>query len=376
MSFTWPRRLSRIVFLCAFSTPTPALANATIEQYFLQVSDYQFEKLTELSGTEGQAGIGPFSPALLDEYLLLSYSRWSVRSQGLSQPPSLELEIYEMQDAVGAFGMFSIWQSLLEEASQERLNLPVDNYYSGGSLTLWRGHYFLRFREPDPAQNSKQALRNFAHTLVEAIPLLNIHPVTLIHLPKEGLIHKSIRFYLGKSAFALNPHFPEGLSAQLGFEKDIEVTFGQYAPNGHSLFLIGYPTPALAVDYFVKLQNALQTYFSPEGVYMKRAGVMISIFFGPEPRARQILDKVHYIPTIKWLYQKDLDPEALRGEVISTFLGVLRGTLFMILLFVSLTICTGITAGVARYEILRRFPQLLKRSEMVSLQLVDRRTED
>ncbi|MEE8161883.1 MAG: DUF6599 family protein, partial [Acidobacteriota bacterium] len=305
MSFIRVERYFRsflFTVLLALLTLSSALAEATIQQYLLQVSDYQFENLSELSPSEEQAGIGPFSGTLLEEYILLSYSRWAVRPEGTSELPSLEVEIYEMKDALGAFGMFSIWQSLLKEAPQERLQLSVDNYYSHQSLVLWRGRYFLHISEPEPGESSRQTLGHLAQTLVEAIPLLNLHPGTVLHLPKEGLIRESVRFYLGESALALNRHLPEGLGAQMGFEKDIEVAFAQYTPNGHALFLVGYPTTALAADYLVKLQNAMQDYFSSQGVYMKRAGLMISIFFGPEPRAREILAKIHYIPTITWIY--------------------------------------------------------------------------
>ncbi|MCZ6769941.1 MAG: hypothetical protein O7D93_11900 [Acidobacteria bacterium] len=362
-------RSSLLTVLFALLTPSSALAEATIQQYFLDLSDYQFEQLSELSPTEEQAGIGPFSGTLLEEYILLSYSRWAVRPEGLSELPALELEIYEMKDALGAFGMFSIWPSFLNEAPQERLNLTVDNSYSNQSLVLWRGHFFLHISDPEPGLSSRETLGNLAQTLVEEIPLLNFHPGTVLHLPKEGLIRESVRFYLGESALALNRHLPEGLSAQMGFEKDIEVAFAQYAPNGHALFLIGYPTTALAADYLVSLQNAMQDYFSPQGVYMKRAGLMIAIFFGPEPTASEILSKIHYIPTITWLYQKDLDPERVMREMVGSFMGVVRAILVMILLFIALTASLGITAGIARHQLLKRFPKLFKQSDLVNLKL-------
>ena len=372
MSFISVVRLFRsflLTVLFVLVTPSSALAEATIQPYLLELSDYQFELLSELSPTEEQAGIGPFSGTLLEEYILLSYSRWDVRPESTSELPSLELEIYEMKDALGAFGMFSIWQSLLKEASQERLNLSVDNYYSNQSLVLWRGHYFLHISEPEPGQSSRQTLGNLAQTLVEAIPLLNLHPGTVLHLPKEGLIRESIRLYLGKSALALNPHFPQGWSAQMGFDRDIEVAFAQYAPHGDVLFLIGYPTTALAADYLVRLQNAMQDYFSPQGVYMKRTGLLVALFFGPEPRALEILSKIHYIPTITWLYQKDLDPERVMRDMVGSFMGIVRAILVMILLFIGLTISLGITAGVARHQLLKRFPKLFKQGDLVHLKL-------
>ena len=372
MSFIGVKRLVRSLLftvLCALLTPSSVEAEATIQKYLLELSDYRFEQLSELSPPEEQAGIGPFSGILLEEYILLSYSRWAVRPESTSELPSLELEIYEMKDALGAFGMFSIWQSFLKNAPQERLNLPVDNYYSDQSLVLWRGHYFLHLSEPEPGQSSRETLGNLAQTLVEAIPLLNLHPGTVLRLPKEGLIRESIRFYLGESGLALNRHFPEGWRAQMGFDKDIEVTFAQYAPDDHALFLIGYPTTAVAADYLVRLQNAMEDYFSPQEVYMKRTGLMIAIFFGPEPLAREILPRIQYIPTITWLYQKDLDPERVMREMVGSFMGIVRAILIMILLFIAVTVSLGITAGITRHQLLKRFPKLFKQDDLVHLNL-------
>jgi hypothetical protein len=358
-----------VVLLFAFSITPAARAQVPVNQYLSLIEDYQFEKLTEISTLEEQVGIGPFSRVILDDYILLSYSRWAVQPEADLQSPPLQLDIYEMKDTLGAFGMFSIWPSLLEEVSLKRLNLSVDNYSSVHGLIFWRGAYFFHLSDPDPGTNSNPSLFELAHTLVDAIPQLNVHPVTVIHLPKKGLIRESIRFYLGKSSFALNEDFPQALAAEIGFDKQIEVTLARYTDDGHELFLVGYPTAALAEHHFVRLQNALQDYFSTEGVYMKRSGIIVSIFFGPEARAQEILPKIHYLPTITWLYQKDPDLAEITRSNVTLFLGFLRQTSAFIAAFVFLSLGLGVTAGFARFGILKRFPQLLKKGDPIQLKL-------
>ncbi len=96
MSFIRVLHLCRsllVVLLLALSIPSAARAKATVDQYFPLIEDYQFEKLTEISATQKQTGIGPFSQVILDEYILFSYSRWAVRPDTALQSPSLELEI-------------------------------------------------------------------------------------------------------------------------------------------------------------------------------------------------------------------------------------------------------------------------------------------
>ncbi len=358
-----------VVLLFALSIPSATRAQVPVDQYFPLIENYQFEKLAEISITEKQAGIGPFSRVILDEYILLSYSRWAVQPEAALQSPPLDLEIYEMKDTLGAFGMFSIWPCLLEETSQERLDLSVDNYSSVHGLIFWRGAYFFHLSDPDPGTSSNPSFFALAHDLINAIPQLNLHPVTVIHLPKEGLIRKSIRFYLGESSFALNEDFPEALAAEIGFDKEIEVTLARYTDDGHELFLVGYPTASLAEHHFVRLQKAMQGYFSTEGVYMKRSGLIVSIFFGPETRAQEILPKIQYLPTITWLYQKDPDAAEITRDNIMSFLGFLRQTSAFIAVFVSFSLGLGVTAGFARLGILKRFPQLLKKGAPIQLNL-------
>ncbi len=358
-----------VAFLFALSISSATRAQAPVDQYFPLIEDYRFEKLTEISATEKPAEIKPFHRGILDEYILLTYSRWAVRPKAALQSAPLELEIYEMKDTLGAFGMFSIWPSLLEEASQERLNLSVDNYSSVNGLIFWRGSYFFHLSAPDPGRNSNPSLFDLAQTLIDTIPRLNLHPFTVLHLPKEGLIRESIRFYLGESSFALNEDFPKALAAEIGFDKQIEVTLARYAESGQELFLMGYPTASLSADHFVRLQNAMQDYFSTEGVYMKRSGLIVAIFFGPEARAQEILPKIHYLPTIKWLYQKELDGSEITRKNMTLFLGFLRETSLFVALFVTFSVALGVTAGFARFEIMRRFPGLLKKGETIELKL-------
>lgn len=322
--------------------------------------------IEEVSGPKPGRRLGPWTPEVLGEYTLLSYSRWKVdrvpqdSSADAADNESLGMEVFEMLDPPGAFGLFSTWH-----LSGQRLELPVDNLYHEGHLVFWRGSYFFHVNGW-----SQPHLKNLASALIRALPLINIYPLTVVHLPQENLVRDSIRFYVGEASFRLHPQFPKELAGQLGFQDDIEVTAARYAPGNHSLFLIGYPTTALASHYFVKLQNALQGYFSAQGVYMKRAGVIISLFFGPEQEAQQVLAKVDYAPTLKWIYEKKREPEMQRRQVI-TYMDLVTNAIFATGIFILLTLAAGFVAGVARYQVFKHYPQLTQRDEMIRLKIVD-----
>ena len=84
-------------------------AKTNIEYYWSNLKSYNFEKITETTKPQQQNQIGPFSQSVLDEYILLSHSLWKIHSKNNFHQSSLELEVYEMKDSTGAFGMFSAW---------------------------------------------------------------------------------------------------------------------------------------------------------------------------------------------------------------------------------------------------------------------------
>lgn len=362
------RRLTSVLFLAA-STCSALFAQASIEQYFPQLQEFQFEGRALVSGTSERQEIGGFSTEVLDDYVLISYSKWLVRSLDPTTTVPCEMVVYEMQDAAGAYGIFSLWEGHLQ-TSWERLSISVDNYYSNHTLSFWRGNYFFHLTAQQPSEHVKGKFRELAAAFVRVISLVNLHPVTVVHLPQEHLIPESVRFYLGESSFALNRLFPDQLRAQIGFSDEVEITHARYAPDGYSLFLMGYPTIALAAHRFVELQNAMHSYFSPQGVYMKRVGVMVSIFFGPEEEAREVLAKVRYAPRIKWIFDREAEfLQQKRREDTLSYLRIITRSMLMTLFFVMVTVGGGVAVGCIRYQLVRRYPAMAGKDRIVRLEL-------
>jgi hypothetical protein len=116
----------------------------------------------------------------------------------------------------------------------------------------------------------------------------------------------------------------------------------------------------------------MESYFSPEGVYIRRSGVIIAIFFGPESEAQNILTKVQYAPTIQWIYQKKPDPEELVRRTMD-FLGSVRQTLVLILVFLPTVLTLGFTAGIVRYKLFQLYPGVKEKGEMIQLDFQGRK---
>ncbi len=346
----------------------PALADVTIKQYFPSLDPYRFDNLEEVNLIEGHSQIGSLEVPLLEEYGLLGYSRWHLRKRGTPASPVVELEVHEMLDASGAFGIFSLQNRA--DPSGERLELPVENFYRDARLSFWRGPYAFQLSQKGSGPADPQLLRGIALSLVEVIPLLNVHPVTVLYLPQHDLIQKSISFYLGTNSLSLNPDFPTDLISRVGFEDKAEVTYARYGPEDSALFVVGYPTPALAEDYFQKLHTLLQSHISSTGIYMKRSGLLVSLLIGSEEQAKKILSNVTYTPSIKWIYDKRKRP-TLRDDA-TTFLGMVKTIGMGLLGFIFLSFGGGALVGFFRHHLLERYLPWSGKGGMLRLNINER----
>ena len=187
-----------------------------VQRYLEGLSEYRFRLLEKSADLE--RGAGDFSRPLLEEYALQSYSRWRFQKPGAS---SLVMEVYEMLHQQGAFGMYRL-DSVLRPTTGDRLELPVENRCGESGCIFWRGPFLFRLTAKPGAQASDQ-IKGAVAALVEAIPIVNLHPVTVLHLPRQDLVTDSVGVYLGPAALAYNDRFPDPLMAKIGFQDRVEI---------------------------------------------------------------------------------------------------------------------------------------------------------
>ncbi len=330
------------------------------------ISNYGWRQLERAEDWRQRESLGPFPRPILEEFTLLNLTLWEARRRGGG---AVRLEAFEMLDPQGAFGLFTERQEQWSSGEKpRRLDLTVDNLLREGRLALWRGRYFFELSATEDV--APDQLELVARVLVEQIDEINLYPMTVVQLPDEDLIRESIRFYLGPTSLSANPEFPAPLLDKLGFEDEAEVTFARYRPRGDALFLIGYPTADVAELYVAQLQKELGSVFSREGIYVKRSGLLVSLFQGPEAEARRILDRVRYTATVKWIYEKEAEPIDRRGEIV-TFFGIVTSSILFTGAFIVVVMFLGLLTGLVRYGLIRRYPVLAAGDKMVRLGLDD-----
>jgi hypothetical protein len=358
------RLLGSAVLLMSFSGL--ARADVSVAAYLKKIPGYTVQAKEETTNVTEGKDVGSYPAGVLKEFALKSYSRWElVPVDESSGKPRVDVEVYEMLDSPGAFGLYSLWDRTGHPPLTGRLNLPIEHRYSDRDLIFWRSSYFLHLREPE-SQKDKAKLEQLVRDMMDAIPAANELPVAIGQLPTEELKEDSVEFYFGGNGLALNKEFPKPLVPLMGLEDHIEIGFGRYSPGDSPLFLIAYPTPALAEKYSVKIQDALASYFGP-GVYLKRSGPLIGLVVGNEADATRLLGRVHYRAKIKWIEDK---PD--NGKQARSFLGVVTRAILGTLAFLLVTAGVGIVVGYLRYLFIRSHPEWGKKNEMIRLKLDQR----
>ncbi|MFB3905497.1 MAG: DUF6599 family protein [Acidobacteriota bacterium] len=359
------KRLLFSTFLFLALSP-PARAEVSVSASLKKVPDYTARLEQEMTKVPEAETIGSYPAAVLKEFAFKSYSRWElVPADPSSGRPRVEMEVYELLDPPGAFGLYSLWDKTGHPSLKGRLNLPIEHRYSDGSLILWRSSYFLHLRQPE-GEEDKAKLEQLIRNMMDAIPAVNALPVAIAHLPSDDLKQDSVEAYFGRNGLALNKEFPEPLVPLMGLEDHIEIGYGRYKPGDTPLFVIAYPTPALAEKYSVKIQDALAAYFGP-GVYLKKSGPLIGLVVGSETDATRLLGRVNYRAKIKWIEDKPED-----GRETRTFLGVVTRAILGTLAFLLITGGIGIVVGYFRYLFIRSHPDWGKKDEMIRLKLDQR----
>jgi hypothetical protein len=358
-----------VFFVALLTLVGLARSEVSVSSHLNQIPDYRAALEREVSSIEGRSQVGSFNAELLNEFVLKSYSRWNLTpvptEAGDAVGSPVTLEVYEMLDSPAAFGLFSLWEKAEDRRLEARLNLPIEHRYSGADLIFWRSNYFLRLQTPAPPADP-EPLERLVRSMLDAIPSRNVLPVGVAQLPREELEEGSVELYLGRSGLAYAPDFPEPLVPLMGLEDQIEIVSARYRPASTPVFLITYPTPALAQTYSTRIQAALSSYFGEPPIFLKRSGPIIALCLGSEQDAERLLGRVNYLAQVKWLEDKPPESE------VGTFLGMVSRAILGTLAFLLITLGIGVAVGYARYLVIRRYPSVGRRDEMIRLKIDER----
>lgn len=150
---------------------------------------------------------------------------------------SINLEIYEMQDPEGAYGIYSIRSGENGRAAEFGQESIVNSYF----IMFWKSTYYITIGGSDTSAGCRRGLEMVAKAIDRNISTVGERPRILSLLPRRHLIKQSfVRGTLGLSSI----YMPE----LKDLSRFTEGTLGKYP--GYTLLLLSYGDSANARIHF------------------------------------------------------------------------------------------------------------------------------
>lgn len=255
-------------------------------------------------------------------------------------------EIAVMYDPKAAYSGFTYWRP-----QQARpVGLGDGAVETPGQLLFWQADFLVRLSYPQDGKDIRSQALTLAEAISRSIGEHQETPPLAQFLPSSGRVPGSERYVLGNEG--LRRLLQSVQSDFLGFKDSIEIATTDYAIGQDSarLLLVGYPTMALARQYYGTLNPHLQEMdLNGQGYFTKRSGALIAILIGnlSIESAKQMLDKIEYSYSVKWIYRKG-PSQTLTSESVS-LLSAYVASIFLTGIFCLVSVAGGLMLGGSRY---------------------------
>ncbi len=238
------------------------------------------------------------------EYETLEAER-QVYSRGSDQ---LTVTLYRMKDPSGAYGAYSF----LRTEDMRRAQFTEHSAASPSRALILTGNLLLDVSGPILASVDAD-LRALIQD-VTAHAAQGLYPDLWQHLPTEGFVERSDRYFLGPIAFQHETQLASG--DWLGFSAGAEAELAHYRIRGQEMTLVlaDFPTPQVAEQRLKQLSNMFDvedTSASPDTtpasdarprIFAKRDLTLLAIVLNARSQkdADAILSRVHSGTELTW----------------------------------------------------------------------------
>ncbi len=177
------------------------------------------------------------------------FQRVLIQDYKSQEDSSISLEIYEMQDARGAFGIFSFQAS----DTGEKLDIGQGGQFEDYYLNFWQDRFFITLTGFDQKPQTLAGLRHLAEAVADRFGKREqgIPPVLLNRLPRENLLPTGMKYFRGHLGLFNSYPFSQQDIFQLQ-----EAVKGRYAA-GHEIYLIPYKDATTRRTIFLSVKDAL-----------------------------------------------------------------------------------------------------------------------
>lgn len=257
---------------------------------------------------------------------------------------SLALEVFELLDSRAAYSLLT----LLRKTPIQ--NGPPGDFHAKTSegICFAQGKRFVRIQSRNlPAEIQEKAAGSVSKRM--AIEHGDL-PSLISHLPKSGYDDSSLRYFPTINTY--RNYVKSNAFACINTQYDMEIAQARYFADSRSgmLYLLKFPTPELAEDYYSKLAVPASIQSDGLSVYAKRAGPLIALLEGNfDPRsADKLLKSVKFSYSVRWVYEKKNNTKVIWGVPIG-ILGAVVNSLFFVAILCVASMLIGAIVAVFRF---------------------------
>ena len=177
-------------------------------------------------------------------YLEYGFKSAVLASYRNEKEKTISVEIYEMTDPAGAFGVYGFKTG--DEGKEVSIGNQgqVEEYF----LNFWKGSFLVTVSGPDSSDETIEALTGIAKTIEAKIKVRGEKPLFLDVLPLENLDGRSMKYIRGPLGLMKNGEF--GTENIFGVKEGIIASYGE-----HKAYVFKYRDSAESREWFLKAQT-------------------------------------------------------------------------------------------------------------------------
>ena len=193
----------------------------------------------------------------------------SRRYLGPEGEPDIVLDLFEMDAAENAFGVFT------HDRDGDQVDVGQGALLRESWLSFWKGRWFGSVYAEGESEQSAAALIAIARSTADAISDEGVAPALVSELPTSGLDERSVRFFHTQEI--LNGVVYLGFDNPFVLSLETDAALGSYQRDSGSawLLLVDYPDEATAGRAEVGAREA--------GIAARRDGARLAAVLTPEP---------------------------------------------------------------------------------------------
>jgi hypothetical protein len=175
-----------------------------------------------------------------------------VRHYSKTDNPPIIVEVFDMGSSEDAFGIFSY------ETEDEEVGVGQGSDFGGGLLRFWKGRFFFNVYPEKEGPLMEKDVLELGNAIADSIKQEGQKPKLINHIPKEGLIERSIHYFY--HSHILNHHYFLSHENILQLDKRTNALLASYSFQSEGKFfllLIQYPSQTLAKE---GLQSFIKAY--------------------------------------------------------------------------------------------------------------------